>query len=204
MQDNKAILHLMQNDTKLAEIIPKLSLEVLNIHNDLYYSLSRSIVGQQLSVKAAATIHARFIALFADGYPDPQTILDMDLEILRSVGLSKQKANYIKNVAEYALEKDIQNRDWANFDDETIIKELTTIKGVGKWTVQMLLMFTLGRPNVFPVDDLGIQQGMDKLYDINAADKKALKKEMEKIAKAWVPYRSLASRYIWKWKDGKQ
>jgi len=201
MQDKKAILHLKQNDSKLGEIIPKIELEALNIHNDLYYSLSRSIVAQQLSVKAAATIHARFIALFADAYPEPTSILDMDLETLRSVGLSKQKASYIKNVAQYTLDQDIQNRDWTHLSDEAIIKELTAIKGVGKWTVQMLLMFTLARPDVFPIDDLGIQQGMARLYDLDTSDKKILKKEMEEIAEKWQPYRSLASRYIWKWKD---
>ena len=196
--DDKIIQHLSQ-DPKLATIIPQVTLPPVEAHNDIYLDLLDSIVSQQLSVKAAGTIFNRFIEVF-DGNPTPHRILDTDDEILRGCGLSYQKASYIKNIAAYWIDNHHTMNDWLSLSDDDIIKELTTIKGVGKWTVQMILMFRLNRLDVFPVDDLGIRQGMVLLYGIEETGK-ALLQKMHELAEPWRPYRSVACRYIWRYKD---
>jgi DNA-3-methyladenine glycosylase II len=162
--------------------------------------LIRSIISQQLSVKAASTIYGRFLDLFENNYPHPEGVIQMEPETMRGVGLSRQKSSYIKNVASFFTEEKIIKKDWSTESDHDVIKTLTQIKGVGNWTVEMILMFTLDRPDVFPVDDLGIQQAMIALYDIEA-EKKELKNRLIEISEQWRPYRTLACRYLWEWKD---
>ncbi len=196
---NKAIDHLSK-DKRLKEVIKQHTIEWGNPEKDVYFSLTRSIVGQQLSVKAAATIFGRFMDLFESGYPSPEDVLKLSIEQLRSVGLSNQKAGYIQNVAQFAIDNDLVSMDWDNLSDSEIITLLTQIKGVGVWTVQMILMFSLQRPDVFPVGDLGIQQAMQKLYNIEEKGKKLFAK-MEEVALQWSPYRTLACCYLWRYKD---
>lgn len=169
-------------------------------HKDLFTSLLRSIVGQQLSGKAADTIWGRFIALFPRKKPTADALLQIDIELLRGAGLSYQKAGYLKNIALFSKEQTLDYRKLHMKTDEELITYLTSIKGVGKWTVEMILIFTLNRPDVFPLDDLGIQQAMAKLFKIKKTGKE-LKKEMLKRSMAWSPYRSLATRHLWNWKD---
>ena len=168
----------------------------------MYAQLIRSIVYQQLSTKAATTIYERFMLLFPDDYPEAEQILNMEMAELRAVGLSRQKATYIQNVAAFFTEEQLFDTDWAALSDNEIIDLLTRIKGVGKWTVQMLLMFTLEREDVFPVNDHGIQQAMIRLYGLDG-DKKNIMKRMESKAAQWRPYRTLACFYLWQWKDTK-
>lgn len=194
------IINHLSKDKKLAEIIPLINLPEIDTHNDIYLDLLDSIVSQQLSVKVAGIIFERFLNLFDNLDPTPQKILDLDVEVLRSCGLSYQKANYIKNIAQYWIDHHELNRDWLSMTDDEIINELTSIKGVGKWTVQMILMFRLNRLDVFPIDDLGIRQGMTHLYDIKSSGKESVR-EMTEIAVHWRPYRSIACRYVWRWKD---
>ena len=196
---SKIIEHLSK-DKKLAEIMPLIVLSEIDTHNDIYLDLLDSIVSQQLSVKVATVIFNRFLSLFDDLSPTPQKILDIDIEAMRGCGLSYQKAGYIKNIAQYWIDHHELNRDWLSMNDEEIIKELSSIKGVGKWTVQMILMFRLNRLDVFPIDDLGIRQGMTHLYKIESTGKEAMR-EMIEIAENWKPYRSTACRYVWRWKD---
>jgi DNA-3-methyladenine glycosylase II len=193
--------HLKKNDATLIPLIDNIELPALT-SKDVYSDLLDSIVSQQLSVKAAGTIFSRFLDLFPNRYPAPEWILTLEHEQLRAVGLSGQKANYIKNTAQFFLDNELIEKDWTTVADDDIIKQLTTIKGVGKWTVQMILMFTLQREDILPVDDLGIQQGIARLYNLDASAK-TFKKEMEAIAEPWRPYRSIASRYMWRWKDTK-
>lgn len=190
---------LIESDQKLYEISQIVELPILNEGN-VYHNLLESIVSQQLSVKVADVIWGRFINLFDNQTIDSDKINNMDIETMRSVGLSYQKSNYIKNVALFFEENKLIDHNWDNYSDEEIIHQLTKIKGVGVWTVQMILIFTLNRPDVLPVLDLGIQQGMKKLYNLESTGKD-LHKDMEKIAENWKPYRSHASRLIWKWKD---
>ena len=195
----KALQHL-SNDPLLKKVIETTPLSISKNNGDVYGALVRSIISQQLSVKAAATIYKRFLDLFENNYPHHQQVINMEPETMREVGLSRQKSGYIKNVATFFLEEQIHNNDWASQSDAEIIKSLTQIKGVGVWTVEMILMFTLDRPDVLPVGDLGIQQAMISLYGIEA-EKKRLKEKMAEIAEQWRPHRTLACKYLWEWKD---
>lgn len=193
------ITHLSK-DPKLKTLISTVEIQPLVNRGDLYSSLIRAIVGQQLSVKAAATIYGRFIDLFEDGYAYPEELLEMDLATLRSVGLSRQKSGYMHNIAQFFNENKLQNKDWTAMTDDEIIDFLTPIKGVGKWTVQMILMFTLHRDDVFPIDDLGVQNAMRSLYEMEET-RRAFKAKMKEISAPWQPYRTHACRILWRWKD---
>ena len=168
---------------------------------DIYGSLLRSVTGQQLSVKAAATIHNRFLDLFPNRNPEPLKVLKLSTEKLRSVGLSGQKSSYVISVAEHALRGELEFKNIINLDDEALIQKLTAIKGIGVWSAQMVMMFALQRPDVFPVGDLGIQISMKSQYGINA-EGKTLHSKMHQISEAWRPYRTLACRHLWAVKDG--
>lgn len=197
---NKKIVAHLSKDAKLKKLLATIEITPSVERGDLYSSLIRAIVGQQLSVKAAATIYGRFIDLFEDGYAYPEELLAMDLPTLRAVGLSRQKSGYIQNIAQFFTEHKLQNKDWSKMTDEEIIDFLTPIKGVGKWTVQMILMFTLNRDDVFPVDDLGIQNAMRLLYNMEETGR-AFKAKMKEISLAWQPYRTHACRLLWRYKD---
>jgi DNA-3-methyladenine glycosylase II len=199
MNSESAILHLKQHD-KFRRLIDDIDVPDFTPSRKVYYDLLESIVSQQLSVKAATTIFNRFCALFPDAYPHPETLAAIEVERLRSAGLSNQKAAYLQNVAAFSLQYDLENHHWDAMTDEEIIDFLTQIKGVGKWTAQMILMFTIGRPDIFPVDDLGIQQAMTRLYGLDEKDKK-LKQKMIELAEPWRPWRTVACRYLWRWKD---
>ena len=163
---------------------------------DVYYYLQHSIVSQQLSTKVAAIIWNRFLDLFPDRYPYQDQVSALSHETLRSVGLSNSKAKYMRNVADFAQEYGMDFDMLDDWTDEEIIKYLTQIKGVGKWTVQMVLMFPMDRPNVFPVDDLGIQTKMKRYYELDL-EKKELKTKLTEIAKKWDPYKTVASKLLW-------
>lgn len=194
-------LHHLSQEPYMARIISETHFVIPEPSGRVYYDLLEAVVSQQLSVKAATTIFNRFCALFPDEYPHPELLSDTPFDQLRAVGLSQQKASYLQNIAAFAVEHHIDGKDWAGMNDQEIIQLLTQIKGVGVWTVQMILIFTLGRPDVFPVDDLGIQQGMARLFGLEETGK-ALRSRMHELAAPWEPYRSIASRYLWKWKDG--
>jgi DNA-3-methyladenine glycosylase II len=197
---NQEISEHLSRDPRMAAILPLITLPEIETHNDIYADLIGSIISQQLSVKAAATIESRFLDLFPNRKPLPELIVAMSPEILRGVGLSGQKAGYMKNIATYWIDNQSDAKDWMATSDDEIIAELTQIKGVGKWTVQMILMFRLNRHDVFPIDDLGIRQGMIKMYGVEETGK-ALVKRLTELAEPWRPYRSIACRYVWRWKD---
>ncbi len=199
MNYQPALDHLLtiQEMRPLAE---KVVLAPFKTGQNVYFTLLESIVSQQLSVKVADVIFARFLKLFPTGHPEPEALLSLDNQALRDVGLSFQKAGYLKNVAQFSLENDLENHDWPAMTDEEIIVFLTKIKGVGRWTVEMLLMFTIGREDVLPIDDLGIQQGFQKLYALSETGKD-LKKKMAELAEPWRPHRTVGCRLLWRWKD---
>jgi DNA-3-methyladenine glycosylase II len=200
--NNDDMLLCLAQDAKLAPLLTMIELpEWPEQQTDVYATLLDSITSQQLSVKAAATIHQRFLELFEDHYPDPNILIDLSPETLRQVGLSGQKSQYLRNTAAFFLENNLMQYNWRQHTEEEIVQLLTQIKGVGRWTVEMILMFSLHFPDVFPIDDLGIQQAIIKLYEISPDLKgKPLRKTMTEIAEPWRPYRSYASRYLWKWK----
>ena len=191
------IVAYLKKDPILAREIAKVDVVVKPEPNaDVYHSLLGSIVAQQLSTKVVRIIWNRFADLFPDRYPDPRRLVDMDHDLLRGVGLSNSKANYVRNVADFRLNNEMSFEYLERMSDSEIISYLTQIKGVGVWTVQMILMFPMDRPDVFPVDDLGIQNVMKKMYDVDL-EKKELRIRLQEIAEQWAPYRSLACKYIW-------
>ena len=195
------IIHLSK-DKKLHKIILQQEKYLLEKRNHVHLHICASIISQQLSTKVAAVIYARFLALFSKKNPGPKDIVSMPFDQLRSIGLSNAKTNYVLNVCNFFIENNINDARLHKMEDEELIEFLTQIKGVGRWTAEMILMFTLGREDVFAVDDLGIQQSICKLYKIDAADKKTMKLQMLKISAKWSPYRTYACRYLWGWKDG--
>lgn len=198
MKSYNEILKFLEKDKILTDAINKMGSPVRpELELDIYISLLNSIVSQQLSTKVVRIIWNRFTDLFVNGYPMANNLLAMEHDLLRGIGLSNNKVGYVKNVAEFSLENDISFDYLMHMKNEEIISYLTQIKGVGRWTVQMILMFPMDRPNIFPIDDLGIQNGMKKLYQIDL-EKKELKVKLSKIADGWHPYKTLASKYIWK------
>lgn len=191
----------LSRDKKFAALLDGREM-MLSKRRDVYLHLCSSIMSQQLSTKVADVIHKRFLNLYP-AKPSPQDILDTTFERLRSIGLSGAKANYIQNVARFAIEQGMDYKTLDKMENEQIIEYLTQIKGVGRWTVEMLMMFTLGREDVFAVDDLGIQHAMIKLYRLDKEDKKKLKEKMLKISSKWSPYRSYACLHLWRYKDVK-
>lgn len=165
----------------------------------VFHELVKSIVFQQISWKAADNIHGRFLKLMGRENYSAKALFSKKDEDLRSVGFSNQKVNYVKNIAKTFIEKKYKDKDWEEKSNENILKELTEIKGVGEWTVQMILLFQLERPDIFPVKDLGVQIAMKALYKLES-EKKKLLNEMTQIAESWQPHRSIASRYLWAWK----
>lgn len=196
------IIHLSK-DKKLKKIIEAQEPFLLDKRKNVYLHLCKSIMSQQLSTKVADVIFNRFINLFSTKTPKAQQILDIPFETLRSIGLSNAKVNYVHNVCKFFINEKLEDKKLHKLTDEEVIVYLTQIKGVGRWTAEMILMFTLGREDVFAVDDLGIQQGMAKLYQLDMLDKKLLKQKMIALSNKWKPYRTYACRYIWNWKDTK-
>lgn len=194
--------HLSQ-DKVLKQLIEQQPAFSLQKRNKVYLRLCSSILGQQLSTHVARVLYERFLELYGNREPSAKRILNTPNEILCSIGFSRAKASYVHNVCSFFLEQHIKDRDLDQLDDDEVIQLLTQIKGVGRWTTEMILMFTLGREDVFARDDLGLQQSMIQLYDLRYRDKKILLKKMEKIAAKWSPYRTYACRYLWDWKDGK-
>ena len=198
---NKAVRHLKRCDptmVRMIEIEGKCRFDEAQ-HNASFAALTRSIVFQQLSGKAATTIYKRFVASLDRRQPNPRSILDADAEVLRAAGLSRQKAAYIRDLAVKVDSGALSLRRLRFLDDEAVIDELTQVKGVGRWTAQMFLMFHLGRLDVLPVGDLGIRTGFRDAYglgDLPDSD------TMERLAAPWVPYRSIGSWYLWRAQDG--
>lgn len=199
MDSGKIKDHLKQ-DAVLKPIVEQIVLPQLHYQENVYKELTESIISQQLSTKVAAIITQRFLDLLNSTHPTPEAVLRLGTEEKRSVGLSYQKVGYIDNIARFWLEHNLMSAEWQELSDQEIMDLLTQIKGVGKWTVEMVLIFSLLRKDVFPHDDLGIRQQMVKLYSLESTGKQLIR-DMSEIAEAWKPYRSVASRYLWKSKD---
>ena len=189
-----AIVHLKKSDPVLRDIIEKVGPCRMEFGPPEFHSLAESIVYQQLNGKAAFTIFNRFAALAGDPIT-PKGILKLTPEQMRSVGLSKQKTSYLFDMAERAQRGELDFSRLPQMTDEEVIAHLTQVKGVGVWTAHMFLMFTLKRPNVLPTGDFGIQMAIRKHYRKRKMPNPA---QMEKVAKSWEPYRSIACWYLWR------
>jgi len=165
-------------------------------------ALTRALVSQQLSVKAAATIFSRFLALFPDagGFPAPDRVLQVPVERLRAVGLSRRKASYLHDLCTRVCAGTLPLDELDGMSDEEVMETLTAVKGIGRWTAEMILIFQLGRPDTFPVDDVGLLRSIQKVYGLR---RRPSEKQVLRMGEMWRPYRSIASWYLWAELDGK-
>jgi DNA-3-methyladenine glycosylase II len=191
----------LSKDKKLKKLIDQHGVFALTKRKNLCIYLCASIMSQQLSTKVADVIYQRFLNLYGGKEPGPEQIIATPPDILRGIGLSNAKTAYVQNVARFALEKGMDHKKLYKMENEEVIEYLTEIKGVGRWTVEMLLMFALSREDVFAFDDLGIQNAMIALYKLDRTDKKQFREDMVRISKKWSPYRTYACMYLWRWKD---
>ena len=192
----------LSKDSRLRKVLAEQDAVRLSSHKNIPLRLCASIMSQQLSTKVAKVIFQRFLLLYGGEEPAPEQIVTTPLETLRGIGLSNAKAQYVVNVARFCIDYQLNDKKLKKMSNEEIIALLTQIKGVGQWTVEMLLMFTLGREDVFAVDDYGIQVAMKNIYKLDNTNKKAFKESMQKIAAKWSPYRTYACLHLWQWKDG--
>ncbi len=197
----RGLAHLRTSDLVMAELIERVgplgnSRAGRPDPGDHYGALVRSITGQQLSVKAAASIYARLLARFEGRPPTPQEILADDPQELRAAaGLSNAKVSYLRSLAEHVISGELELTRMDEFSDERVTEELVAVKGIGAWTAHMFLMFHLGRPDILPVGDLGIRRGIERAYGLDALP---LAEQMQQIAAPWRPHRTLACRYLWR------
>ena len=190
--------HLTQADPVLAAIIREGHVVEPSAHEDLYLALLRAIVSQQISTKAAAAIWRKVQALFPpDGYPEPAALLALTEDDLRTAGISRQKAGYLHDIARFTQRDQLDHAHLSQLSADAFTAHLTQIKGVGRWTAQMLQMFALDQPDVFPEGDLGIQNAMRRHYGLEETGRGLLRRLTE-LAEPWRPYRSIASKYLWR------
>ncbi len=194
------ITHLSK-DKKLKILIDAQEPFALSLRKKVYLRLCSSILSQQLSTKVAKVLYQRFLDLYGGKEPSAKQILETPAAVFRSIGFSNAKASYVHNVCRFFIDNKITDAQLHKMSNEEVLDLLTQIKGVGKWTVEMILMFTLGRDDIFALDDLGLKQSVIKLYNIKETDKKLLRERIEKISLRWAPYRTYACRYLWGWKD---
>lgn len=196
-QLDAGIFHLQKSDPILARLIKKYGRCELSPHTDYYGELLSSIVGQQLSVKAAATIWKRVLAVYANKLPTPKKILDTDVELLRSCGVSYSKINYMRDLAEHINDGRLDLSNLAALTNKEITTQLVVVKGIGEWSAHMFMIFCLGKLDVLPVGDLGIRKGIALNYEVpELPDAQAVKAIA--ITNKWQPYQSIAAWYIWK------
>ena len=186
----------LKKDKILKPIVEHFPLSLNVGNNDVFDELIRSIVSQQLSVSSANTIYTRFLNLLNKNTHPAYQMTQLSVEEMRVVGLSGQKSGYIKNVANHFINHNLFDTDWSRWSDEKILQELTQIKGVGKWTAEMILMFSLNRPDILPLDDLIIRNNIRRLYHVES-ERKQLITDLTTIAEAWRPFRSYACYYLW-------
>jgi len=197
-----AARHLAEHDPVLAPIIKRAGPCTMRPHRNYYQELVESIISQQLSVRAAAAILKKFVALFGDNFPSPEQILSKDIETYRSVGLSRNKTMYIRDLAQHVIDGTVQFDHLDALSNDEIVAELTAVKGIGEWTAHMFMMFCMGRPDVLAHGDLGIRNGIQKLYGLKKLPDAAT---VQRIAQKnnWHPYESVACWYVWYSLDNK-
>ena len=189
------IKRLSSKNIKLKSFLQKFRVPVLPIEKNYFWALCRSVIYQQISGKAAKKISDRYLSLFDQGIKmRPVDVTEIDIEKIHKVGISRQKSSYIKNIADAFRNNIINEKNISDLDDQEIIKQLTSIKGVGRWTAEMFLIFTLRRTDVFPVTDLGVQKGFQIFYSL---DDLPTIEVMNEKSESWRPYRTIMSLYLW-------
>ncbi|OSZ65753.1 DNA-3-methyladenine glycosylase [Hydrogenophaga sp. IBVHS2] len=189
----EACRHLMKRDRVMKKLIPQHPGVCLQSRGDAFVTLARSIVGQQISVKAAQSVWERFSAL--SRRMTPAQVLKLKVDDMRAAGLSARKVEYLVDLALHFANGQVHEKQWADMDDEAIIAELVAIRGIGRWTAEMFLIFHLMRPNVLPLDDIGLQNGISRCY---FSGEPVSRSEIREVATSWAPYCSVATWYIWR------
>jgi DNA-3-methyladenine glycosylase II len=194
---DEACRHLTRRDRVLKKLIPQFGEARLHSKGDAFTTLARSIVGQQISVKAAQSVWDRFAALLPAGASRiaPAGVLGLSAEAMRGAGLSARKAEYLRDLARHFESGTVHVKRWGAMDDEAIIEELVAIRGIGRWTAEMFLIFHLMRPNVLPLDDIGLLKGISDNYFSGEPVSRA---EAREVGDGWAPYRSVATWYLWR------
>jgi DNA-3-methyladenine glycosylase II len=197
MSHTRAVNHLRKADPRLAAVIAEVGRCTFAPADDLphFTAITRSIVFQQLSGKAASTIYGRFAALFDDQTPVPHKLLDLSDDQLRGAGLSRQKIGYLRDLSARVHSGEVPLDALQKLSDDEVIAALTSVKGIGRWTAQVFMMFRLGRPDVLPELDLGIQKGIQRAYRMR---KRPTPKRVLEVGAKWAPYRTVASWYLWR------
>jgi DNA-3-methyladenine glycosylase II len=194
---DEACKHLVKRDRVMLKLIPRFGEARLQSRGDAFTTLARSIVGQQISVKAAQAVWGRFIALADDPAAalQPSWIQGLAVDEMRAAGLSARKVDYLRDLAHHFIERSVHETDWLSMEDEAIIEELVAIRGIGRWTAEMFLIFHLMRPNVLPLDDVGLIKGISLNYFSGEPVSRA---EAREVGDAWAPFKSVATWYIWR------
>ena len=193
----KACRYLASRDRVMRRLIAQYPGASLESRGNAFVTLARSVVGQQISVKAAQNIWDRFVLAIAQGRsePTPEDVMAVSVDALRSAGLSKRKIEYMQDLAAHFAQKGLNSAIWDEMDDETIILELVKVRGIGRWTAEMFLIFYLLRPDVFPLDDIGLMRGISQNYFSGEPVSRA---EARELGEAWAPYRTVAIWYLWR------
>lgn len=189
----EACRHLMKRDRVMKKLIPAHPGVCLRSRGDAFITLARSIVGQQISVKAAQSVWERFEQL--PRKMTPSAVLKLKVDDMRASGLSARKVEYLVDLALHFANNQVHIDEWAEMDDESIIAELVAIRGIGRWTAEMFLIFHLMRPNVLPLDDIGLQNGISRAY---FSGEPVSRSEIREVAASWAPFSSVATWYIWR------
>jgi len=192
---DEACRHLVKRDRVMKKLIPQFAEARLQNKGDAFTTLARAIVGQQISVKAAQSVWHKFVDLLGGDRVSPLGVLEQKAEVLRGAGLSARKVEYLQDLARHFEAGNVHVQQWAGMDDEAIIEELVAIRGIGRWTAEMFLIFHLMRPNVMPLDDIGLIKGISDNYFSGEPVSRA---EAREVGEAWAPYRSVATWYIWR------
>jgi DNA-3-methyladenine glycosylase II len=191
----KAERHLSAADPRLAEIISFVGRCDIRMRDGPFQSLAEAIIYQQLAGAAADAIYGRFLKIYRGRFPSPGRLIATRDEKLRAAGLSARKAEYLKDLARHIADGRIRPRLLHSMTDEQVVEQLVKVKGIGRWTAEMFLIFCLGRPDVLPVGDLGLRRAIQKTYSLRDTPSEQV---MQDIARAWKPYRSIATWYLWK------
>lgn len=189
----EACRHLMKRDRVMKKLIPQHPGVSLQSRGDAFVTLARSIVGQQISVKAAQAVWEKFEKL--PRKMTPAAVLKLKVDDMRGAGLSARKVEYLVDLALHFANDQVHVKAWAEMDDEAIIAELVAIRGIGRWTAEMFLIFHLMRPNVLPLDDIGLQNGISRAY---FSGEPVSRSEIREVAASWAPFCSVATWYIWR------
>ncbi len=194
----KGLAHLRKSDPVLSRLITRHKIPPIELRKDLYGALIRSIIFQQISGKAGASILKKFKGLYGNSIPTPKEFLSTPEKKVKSAGISPQKYSYLVDLSERILDGRLELKKFHRMDNDSVVTELDEVRGIGRWTAEMFLMFVLGRTDVLPVDDLGLQKGLRKVYGLRTLPSE---ERFRKIASRWHPYCTIACLYLWRSMD---